>query len=287
MVKRIEVLASGILATVQDLGRPGQAAIGVGRSGAADRRSFTLANRLVGNPEHAAGIEVTLGGLAVRADSHSTVAVTGAPCPLTVDGTPQPVNAVLHLSPGAELRFGQPAAGLRSYLAVRGGLDVPRELGSASTDMMSGLGPPRLTPGTMLRVGGAATGLPTVDVAPVAGPSADAVTLRVLLGPRDDWFVPDAVESLWRNGFRVSSDSDRVGIRLTGEPLVRRRTDELPSEGMVPGALQVPPSGLPTLFLADHPVTGGYPVIGVVVTADVDLAAQLRPGQVVRFRPAR
>lgn len=285
-MKRLTVLASGMLATVQDLGRPGHASVGVGRSGAADRGALKLANRLVGNPEHAAGVEITFGGFAVRADAHCTIAVTGASCPLTIDGTPQPVNAVLHLPPGAELRFGPPTAGLRSYLAVRGGIALTPELGSVATDRMSGLGPPPLTPATILPIGDAAVGLPLVEVAPVAGPPAGAVTLRLLLGPRDDWFTSDSVESLWHNEFRVRSDSDRVGIRLAGEPLRRRGEDELPSEGMAPGALQVPPSGLPVLFLADHPVTGGYPVLGVVCSADVDRAAQLRPGQAVRFRHA-
>lgn len=286
-MKTLLVLVTGMLATVQDLGRPGHAGIGLARSGAADRTAFRLANRLVGNPESAPGIEVTFGGLVVRADAHCTVAVTGATCPLMVDGTPQPVNTVLHLPPGGESRLGAPSAGLRSYVAVRGGIAVPTELGSAATDRMSGLGPPPLAPGTVLPVGEAGAAVPTVDLAPVAGPEAGPVTLRVLLGPRDDWFTPDAVSSLWRNEFQVTSDSDRVGIRLSGEPLARQRTGELPSEGMVPGALQVPPSGLPTLFLADHPVTGGYPVIGVVLTVDVDRAAQLRPGQGVRFRRVR
>lgn len=286
-MKTLLVVATGMLATVQDLGRPGHAGIGVARSGAADRAAFRLANRLVGNPESVPGIEVTFGGLAVRADAHCTVAVTGATCPLVVDGCPQPVNTVLHVPPGGEVRLGAPLAGLRSYLAVRGGIAVPTELGSAATDRMSGLGPAPLSPGTVLPVGDAGAAVPTVDLAPVAGPQAGSVTLRVLPGPRDDWFTPDAVLSLWRQEFQVTSESDRVGIRLSGEPLARQRTGELPSEGMVPGALQVPPSGLPTLFLADHPVTGGYPVIGVVLTADVDRAAQLRPGQGVRFRRVR
>ena len=279
----LTVLASGPLATVQDGGRVGWAAIGVPRSGAADRPAAALANRLVGNDPRAATVEVTAGGLRVRAERTLLVAVTGAPAPLSVDGRAGPLNAPLTLHPGAELALGLPPMGLRSYLAVRGGVGVPEVLGSRSTDTLSGLGPAPLRAGDVLPVGSLLADEPVVDVAAVRPPSAVPI-VRVLPGPRRDWLEPAAWTALVTAEWTVSPDSDRVGLRLTGPRLGRAREDELPSEGLVPGALQVPPDGAPVLFLADHPVTGGYPVPAVVVTADLPAVAQLRPGDVLRFR---
>ena len=282
----LTVLASGPLTTVQDRGRPGWASIGVTRSGAADRRAAALANRLVGNDAAAAVLEVTVGGLQVRAGRTLLVAVSGAPTPVTVDGRAAPFDAPLTLRPGQVLGLGNPAVGLRSYLAVRGGIGVPPVLGSRSTDTLSGLGPAPLRPGDVLPVGALAADEPVVDVAPVRAPSSRPV-LRVLPGPRRDWLAPAAWTALTAEVWTVSPDSDRVGLRLAGPRLDRARTDELPSEGLVPGAVQVPPDGAPVLFLVDHPVTGGYPVLAVVTTDDLPAAAQLRPGDRVRFRPAR
>ena len=282
----LTVLASGPLTTVQDRGRPGWASIGVTRSGAADRQAAALANRLVGNDAAAAVLEVTVGGLQVRAGRTLLVAVSGAPAPVTVDGRAAPFDAPLTLRPGQVLGLGNPAVGLRSYLAVRGGIGVPPVLGSRSTDTLSGLGPAPLRPGDVLPVGALAADEPVVDVAPVRAPSSRPV-LRVLPGPRRDWLAPAAWTALTAEDWTVSPDSDRVGLRLAGPRLDRARTDELPSEGLVPGAVQVPPDGAPVLFLVDHPVTGGYPVLAVVTTDDLPAAAQLRPGDRVRFRPAR
>jgi biotin-dependent carboxylase-like uncharacterized protein len=281
----IEVLSPGPLATVQDLGRPGFAALGVGASGAVDAASLRLANRLVGNPEAAAALELTFGGLAARFREPAMVALAGAPCDVTVDGRPQAMHAPFHVVAGAVLSTGAPSAGVRTYLAVRGGIDVAPVLGSRATDTLAQLGPDRLTAGTLLPVGSEMGPPPGVDVAPVAGPSSEPV-LRVLPGPREDWFAEDALATLFAEPYVVTTDSDRVGIRLDGPPLRRRVERELPSEGMVAGALQVPPDGRPVLFLADHPVTGGYPVLCVVLERDVSLAAQARPGSALRFRPA-
>jgi biotin-dependent carboxylase-like uncharacterized protein len=184
---------------------------------------------------------------------------------------------------GAVLALGTPPVGLRSYVAVRGGVDVPPVLGSRSTDTLSGLGPAPLAADDRLAVGSLAGEEPMVDVAAVRAPSTEPV-LRVLPGPRSNWLAPGAWTALTTQPWTVTPDSDRVGLRLAGPPLERARVDELPSEGLVPGALQVPPDGAPVLFLADHPVTGGYPVLAVVVTADLPAAAQLRPGDEVRFR---
>jgi len=280
------VRAPGPSATVQDLGRPGRAGDGVGPSGAADRGALRLANRLVGNAEQAAGLEVVLGGLRLTTDRPAVLAVTGAPCPVTVDGHPRGHRAALALQPGEELRLGTAPAGLRAVVAVRGGITVPPVLGSRSTDVLAGLGPPPLTAGTRLPVGPAPVAPPYGEVAAGPDPTAGTLALQVVLGPRDDWFTPAAVASLLAQTWTVSADADRVGLRLTGTPLERARTGELPSEGLVRGALQVPPSGLPTLVLADHPLTGGYPVVAVLREDDADRAAQARPGQALRLRPA-
>jgi biotin-dependent carboxylase-like uncharacterized protein len=184
---------------------------------------------------------------------------------------------------GAEIRLGTPESGLRSYLAVRGGLDVPPVLGSRATDTMAGLGPAPLVPGSVLPIGQNREPYPAVDFAPQRGYPAE-LTLRVIPGPRADWFTAAALDTLCGNDYLITPDSNRVGVRLSGPPLERRIEGELPSEATVLGALQVPASGQPILFLADHPVTGGYPVIAVVTEADIDLAAQGRPGQTVHFR---
>ncbi|MCZ2820642.1 biotin-dependent carboxyltransferase family protein [Modestobacter sp. VKM Ac-2977] len=277
----LTVLATGPLTTVQDLGRPGQAALGIGRSGACDRASAALANRLVGNRANAAVLEVTFGGLTLRAEADLLVVTTGARCP----GAPHAAPTLLRR--GQELRLGPPASGLRTYLGVRGGIAVPPVLGSRATDLLAGLGPAVIATGDVLPVGEPVDPAPGVDLAPVPEPTAGELTATVLPGPRADWFGDAGWAALTGQAWTVTSESNRVGLRLDGAPLERLRAGELPSEGMVRGALQVPPSGLPVLFLADHPVTGGYPVIGYVTDADVDACAQLRPGQALRLRPGR
>jgi biotin-dependent carboxylase-like uncharacterized protein len=222
---------------------------------------------------------VTFGALELRARGDLLVATTGARCAGT-----WPHAAPTRLRDGEALRLGQPVTGVRTYVAVRGGLDVEPVLGSRSTDVLAGLGPPVPSAGDLLPVGPAGGPLPLVDVAPVAEPAAGDVVLTVLPGPRRDWFGDAAWSQLVGARWEVTADSNRVGLRLDGPALTRDRSGELPSEGMVRGAVQVPPSGLPVLFLADSPVTGGYPVIAYVADEDVDRAAQLRPGQAAFLR---
>ncbi|MCW3159043.1 5-oxoprolinase subunit PxpB [Micropruina sonneratiae] len=284
----LTVTATGPLVIVVDAGRPGLASTGVSRSGAADRGAYALANRLVGNPAGTPALEVVFGGLGVRADSTCLVAVTGADCAPLIDGRPATHNGPVYLREGQELTLSTPAAGLRSYVAVAGGLDVGATLGSASTDTLSGLGPAKLRPGD--RIGLHSPRAPRfadVDLVP-AGPLAGAVlTLDVLPGPRTGWLAdPDA---LTRTTWKVAAQSDRVGVRLEGDPLARHADvaeRELPSEPMVRGSIQVPPDGRPVIFGADHPVTGGYPVVGVLTEAASDALAQARPGQQIVLRPA-
>lgn len=283
----LTVTAVGPLALLEDRGRSGLAHLGVGRSGAADRTSYDLANRLVGNRPGAACIEATLGGLEVELDALALVAVTGAPVPVRCGDRMQAPNTSFWVPARTPLVLGRPSRGLRSYLAVRGGLLAPPVLGSVSWDTMAQLGTPPLQPGASLAVGREEAEPPATDTAPVATVGAGRLDLPLVLGPRDDWFTDQALDLLGSADFTVSPETDRIGARLLGPDLPRRVTGELASEGVVLGALQVPTSGRPTIFLADHPVTGGYPVIGVVPRPALDLASQAAPGDVIRFHPRR
>ncbi|MEO3754061.1 biotin-dependent carboxyltransferase family protein [Streptomyces sp. B6B3] len=285
--RAVAVTRCGALTTVQDLGRAGLAHLGVPRSGALDLPAHRLANRLVGNPPGAATLETTLTGCALRPRCPVTVAVTGAPSPVTVDGRPAPWGAAVRVPAGAELVVGPATAGVRGYLAVGGGVAVPPVLGSRATDLLSGLGPPPLADGQVLPLGPPGAPPPAADAVPHPAPPA-VLSLRLRPGPRDDWFPADALDLLARGDYQVASASNRVGLRTAGPPLRRAphaEGAELPSEGMVLGAVQLPPDGRPVVFLADHPTTGGYPVIGVVPEADLAAAAQAAPGTPVRFLP--
>ena len=279
----IRVRKPGLLTTVQDLGRPGLAHLGVPTAGAADRRAFGLANRLVGNPPGAAALEITLAGPELELEHEGWVALTGGRVAAELDGRPFPMDVAVQVGPGQVLRVGSVTSGLRAYLAVRGGIDVPPVLGSRSTDTLAPVGPPRLEEGAALPVGEPAGGDPFRQVAPTPPVDPEPV-LRTVRGPRDDVFTGEALRILIGTAWTVTSDSDRTGVRLDGPVLERRRKLELASEGMVEGSLQVPPDGHPILFLANHPTTGGYPVIAVVVGPDLPLAAQARPGTRLRFR---
>jgi biotin-dependent carboxylase-like uncharacterized protein len=281
----LEVIRAGPLTTIQDLGRPGHAHLGVPRAGAVDRDSLKLANRLVGNEEGAAGLEATLSGPALRFPQAAVVAVTGAEVPVTIDGERLEVNAALDLPAGAVLDVGSATAGLRPYIAVRGGIEAEPMLGSRSRDTLSALGPEPLARGDRLAIGEPTRPRPAIAVAPVPVPEKTAI-VRVTPGPRADWFGVGGLELLAGEEWTVSPDSNRSATRLDGTPLARLREDELRSEGMVEGAVQVRHSGLPMVLLADHPTTGGYPVIAVVIAADLPKVAQARPGAPVRFRPA-
>ncbi|WP_432063105.1 biotin-dependent carboxyltransferase family protein [Streptomyces sp. S1] len=284
--RAVDVVRPGALTTVQDLGRPGYAHLGVVRSGALDPAAARLVNRLVGNAEGAAVLETTVDGCAVRPRCAVTVAVGGAPCPVRVDGRPAAWGTAVRVAAGSVVEVGTASRGLRAYVAFGGGIEVEPVLGSRSTDLLSGLGPAPLTRGTVLPLGAAGTVRTPVDAPPWPGPP-DALVLRVRLGPRDDWFTPGALRTLATRAYRVSPASNRIGLRLEGPALERSVAGELASEGMVLGAVQVPPDGRPVVFLADHPTTGGYPVVGVVREADLGAAAQAVPGTAVRFVPVR
>ncbi|QHA02662.1 5-oxoprolinase/urea amidolyase family protein [Streptomyces broussonetiae] len=282
MTATLTVVRPGALTTVQDCGRRGHAHLGVPRSGALDAAAMALANRLLGNAPDAAVLETTLTGCALCPDRAVTVVVGGAPCPVTVDASPAAWGVPVHVPAGAVLDAGGATAGVRSYVAVAGGIAVEPVLGSRSTDLLSGLGPAQLRSGDVLPLGSAAPHSVPADLAPWPAPPA-ALTLPLRPGPRADWFTPAALRTLISATYRVSQHSNRIGLRTEGPPLERVRTGELPSEGMVLGAVQVPPDGRPVVFLHDHPTTGGYPVIGVVPEAALAAAAQAAPGTPVRF----
>lgn len=276
---------AGLQTLVEDLGRPGFGDLGVSASGAADRASAVAANDAVGNVR-GAGVLENIGGLTLTALVDTVVAVTGAQAPVSVGTRTEASGVPLLLPAGSRLSVGAATGGLRSYVGVRGGVAGRSVLGSVSTDVMSGLGPAPLQDGDTVRAGetrGVVGASCAAVRAPYCAPDAGPVVLRVVAGPRDDWFT-DGVDALTGRMWQVSGASNRIGVRLTGEPVERAQTGEIPSEGMLPGCVQVPPDGNPVVFLRDHAVTGGYPVIATVVPEDLDLAAQLAPGTEITFQ---
>ncbi|MGM9471712.1 carboxyltransferase domain-containing protein [Pseudarthrobacter sp. YS3] len=299
----LRILSPGLQSLIQDLGRSGHAGLGVSSAGALDRSSVRRANRIVGNQPSAAVVETVAGGLRVQAVGDQVLAVAGAPSALTVvtpsdvpdsadadGGLPErvrevPMATAFALLDGEILTIGAPERGFRSYLAIRGGVEAEAVLGSRSTDTMSGIGPAPLAAGQLLGAGVATASnvVGNPELQPDF-PDNGVTVLDIVPGPRDDWVDAAALESLCSQDWAVTPRSNRVGMRLAGEPLRRSRDGELASEGTMAGALQIPPEGQPVLFLADHPITGGYPVIGVVVDHQLDLAAQIPIGGSIRFR---
>jgi biotin-dependent carboxylase-like uncharacterized protein len=281
----IEVLHAGLCDLVMDQGRPGQGALGVPVGGAADPAALGAANRLVGNDESAAGLEVTLSGPSLRFPAGGVVALTGARFAASRDsGAPVPWNETLTLGAGETLTVAGAESGCRCWLAVRGGVSVPCVLGSRSTFLPGAfggyLGRP-LRSGDALPVG---AGPGEVSLLRASAPSRDAgdTPLRLVAGPQAGQFGDAGLAALFGGRFRVTEASDRRGLRLTG-PAVTHAAAELLSQGVLPGAVQVPPDGQPIILGWDGPVTGGYPVIAAVISADLPRMAQLRPGDGVGF----
>lgn len=283
----LTLLASAFPVIFQDDGRPGQGGQGVSASGALDLGALHRANRAVGNPAQAAALELTLGPVRFRAEAPVTLALAGA-AQAVVAGQPVAPGAPFALDPGDEVLIPPPAAGMRSYLALRGGYAVRPVLGSCATDTLAFVGPPVLAPGAALGQGAEPVTAVTLPApAPPLPAAGEVVELPVTLGPRADWFTPETVALFLAQEWVVTPQSSRVGIRLDGAaPLTRPDTRELPSEGTETGAIQVPHSGQPVLFLADHPLTGGYPVIATLLPAALDLAGQIPPGARIRFTAA-
>ncbi|MBC3191083.1 biotin-dependent carboxyltransferase family protein [Pseudonocardia sp. C8] len=285
----IEIVRTGPQATVQDAGRVGHGHLGVPRAGAMDLRALEQANRLVGNPPGTAAIEILLGGVAIRFHADVSFALTGAPLVATLHGRPVHRNAWTYARRGEELVVcGRPLFGLYSYLAVAGGIAVEPVLSSRSTDSLSGLGPPALAAGDVLPIG-SERGVPSEpgDVLLETASPDTVLDVRFQWGPRSDWFTGAARARLASTRWTISNEVNRIAARLTGPALEYARTDQLPTEGVHPGSVQVPPSGLPLLFLANHPPTGGYPVIAVVCERDLPRIAQAPPGTILSMRPVR
>lgn len=274
----IEVERAGPLCTVQDGGRVGWAHLGVPAAGPADWLSHALANRLVGNADGTAALEVTLSGPTLRSTVDTTIAVIGAD--VTLDGEPRPAGRSVRIRAGQRIEVGGTTIGARAYVAFAGGIDAPVTLGSRSADTLSGLGPAALVDGAVLDVSAGDPPQRTLD--PDALPRRGSA-LRVVPGPREEWFTRPALDAFYDSGYAVTPRGDRVGVRLDGPRLERARDGEVPVEGMVTGAVQVPPDGAPIVLLAGHGPTGGYPVVAVLATVDLPAAGQLRPGATVRF----
>lgn len=276
------VVSPGPYACFQDLGRLGRAHQGVPRSGAADRAALRRGNRLVGNVEGATGIEALFGSLVLQAVDGAVVAVTGAPCPVSIDTRREAMNVSLRLRPREQLRCGPPTAGLRTYVTARGGFAPPTVLGSCSYDELGRIGPAPLTAGDRIALGESTDGPVWWEPTAVA-PVAVTPVLSLSRGPRDDWASADALGLLASSLWTVLPQSNRTGLRLSG-PVLDRRAGELPSEPTLPGAVQLPADGQPILLGPDSGTTGGYPILGVVRDKDLDHAGQAAPGSLLRFR---
>jgi biotin-dependent carboxylase-like uncharacterized protein len=279
----LKIVSPGVLTLIQDEGRPGFGSSGVSPSGAFDRAALRQANLLVGNPGGAPALEILGGGLQLRATREHVLAVTGAVGSILIGGHPVEHGRSLTVFADQDVTFGAFDVGLRAYLAVAGGVMTDEVLGSAATDTLSGLGPSPVAGGTKLRCG-FASGPPLDGMDIPALIASGSAGVDIVLGPREDWFTQAAVERLMASAWTVTPTSNRIGIRLDGPVLERSRDGEIPSEPCVFGSIQVTSAGLPVVLGPDHPVTGGYPVIAVVADRHLDRLAQVRPGEILRFR---
>ncbi|CAN7532095.1 biotin-dependent carboxyltransferase family protein [Trinickia sp. LjRoot230] len=309
----IEVLRAGILTSVQDLGRPGFRHLGVATAGALDTLALEVGNRLVGNLPQAAALEVTMGPTVLRFARPTRLAITGAEFDATLDGEPVHSWWSLPVRAGQELVLRGATRGVRSYICVRGGIDVLPMLGSRSTDLCArfgGLGGRPLREGDRLAVGapalraGIALDAPPFGVkapewcrfaavaqAPVrrgthAAGAERAVTIRLLRGPEYESFTSAAHRAFWSEEWRVTPQSNRMGYRLAGGTLAREARNELLSHAVLPGTVQVPPNGQPIVLMGDGQTTGGYARIGSVIRADLWKLAQVRLNGSIRFVPS-
>ncbi|EHZ6872404.1 MULTISPECIES: 5-oxoprolinase/urea amidolyase family protein [unclassified Providencia] len=290
----LTVLATGLQVLFQDLGRIGQSALGISESGSMDKSALRSANRIVGNKSDSAVLEITQGGFKAQVHKDLIVAVTGAPCSIEVitkEHQQYQVNTYqpIHLAKGDTIKLSRPNKGVRSYFAVRGGFNIEPILSSCSFDTLAQVGPAPIKVGQTLTVSTNSSLLAvSLNETPAFDYPAenDVVVLDVTLGPRTDWFTKQAVGQLTRQLWQVTASSNRIGLRLSSDkPLEREQLQELPSEGTCIGAIQVPANGQPVLFLNDHPLTGGYPVIGAVCEYHLDLAGQIPVNAKIRFNP--
>lgn len=280
----LRILSTTFPILFQDQGRKGHTGMGVSTSGALDMGCLRRANRAVGNPPNVPALEITLGPVRVKAEEKMVVALTGAAL-ASVDGVTIPMGAAFALDAGDVVCIVPTGSGVRSYLALRGGYDVAKILGSAATDTLANIGPRAVTAGTVLAQAREAVGMiGAPEPQPPMPRAGEVVELPVVLGPRTDWFDAVELQRFLTQEWLVTPQSSRVGVRLQGDKALSRSDGrELPSEGTETGAIQVPHSGQPVIFLADHPLTGGYPVIATLRPEALDAAGQLPPGARIRF----
>ena len=282
-----EVIQPGSLTTVQDLGRYGYQQYGVPVSGAMDDYALRVANLLVGNDEGEACLEITLLGLQLRVIEDSVVAITGAVLSSILNKSPLPMWEAVMVSRGDTISFPWPMRGCRSYLAVAGGIDVPKVMGSSSTYIKShigGLEGRALRAGDRLKSGQARPGILKRRLPPQYLPEyRDPTELRVIMGPQDDHFTEEGIHTFLHSEYTISTEADRVGYRLQGPHIEHKAGADIISDGIPLGAVQVPGDGLPIVLLADRQTTGGYTKIAAVITVDIPKLAQAKPGNKVRF----
>jgi antagonist of KipI len=286
----IEVVTPGLQTTIQDLGRWGYQAFGVSVAGAMDPRAHRIANALIGNPLHAATLEIAFTGPELLFETACTIAVSGAWFALRVDNEAVPMNSVVEMPAGSRLDFGERRRGARAYLAVTGGIDVPPVFGSRSTHVSSRMGG---LEGRALVRGDRLTFDPRSRMSTARRDQrirvdddrslAPARPIRILPGPQEDHFADRALDVLQSAEYVVQGDSNRMGFRLSGPQIEHKGAADIISDATVLGAVQVPASGLPVLLMADRQTTGGYPKIATVISADIPAVAQTGPGESLRF----
>lgn len=287
----IHVLRPGLFTTIQDLGRYGYQRFGVSVSGAMDPWALTVGNRLLGNPDQAAGLEITLQGPELLFEQALSIAITGADLSPTSNGLAVPMWTVVTMLAGSRLQFGMRRQGARAYLTVAGGINAPLMLGSRSTHVLSGLGGPagralkkwdRLDAGTASRAAAHDVGHTLPE--PNRPRYSTSPTVRVMSGPQSDCFTDEALHLLAGRPYRVTSESDRMGYRLDGAELPHRASADIISEAVGIGSIQVPSNRQPILLMADCQPTGGYAKLATMISADRSLAAQLSPGDSLSFQ---
>jgi len=300
----IKVISPGVLTTVQDTGRFGHQAAGIPEAGAMDRASLRLANDLLGNPEDAAALELTVFGGTFEFDGEGTIALTGADMRPFLNGNRMSMNTAVPVKAGDRLELGAASRGMRAYLAVSGGIDVPVVLGSRSTDLKSrlgGLDGRKLRAGDLLESGadGGSLRQTAAELAEVQGTPCepvlqrlakatdpeDVTRIRFLFGPQDAMFAEDAKKTFTDSTYTLSAACDRMGYRLEGAAVPSLSGTDILSEGICFGSIQVPANGQPIVMMADHQTTGGYAKIGTVLSEDLPLLAQLGPGKRIHFVP--
>lgn len=281
----IQVIAPGVLTTVQDRGRFGYLASGITEGGAMDQKAYARANGLVGNENGEAVLECTLMGPELLFTSETVAALTGADMSPVLDGEPVPMDRAFPVKSGQTLKLGMASKGLRSYLAVSGGIDVPLVLGSRSTNLKCRLGGfegRKLAAGDVLPVG-AFVRKPDRIVRPYHPVSAREITVRCVPGPQEEYFTEKGIETFYRTAYTVTPESDRMGMRLSGEKIETVHGSDIVSDGIVFGSVQVPKSGLPIILMADHQTAGGYAKIATVISDDLPVLAQAAPGTMIHF----